>query len=226
MGRRAAPQRASLLECASRVEWVWLNWGKGESVYLRFLGDWNFLNWWWWRPIIEPIAGLLWLLSFIAGGAIIYAFISSRTRMRDYREMVLPPEDNDLDLPEDEAEYGEYMDQYFPDVSEDEILEMEEILDTVIREDIHPDMAREIEERGIPVHLLSLPTPGMVKEVGSVPLAVWIPSMGAIEIYAAPMKMHCKGNTNAYRGYMGNLLLHEMGHALGLDEPKIKDFGV
>jgi hypothetical protein len=195
-------------------------------VYLRFLGDWNFLNWWWWKPIIEPIVGLLWFLSFIAVGAIIYAYISSQTRMRDYREMVLTPDERDFDLPDDEAEYGAYMDQYFPDVFEDEILEMEEILDTVIREDIHPEMAQEIEQRGIPVHLMALPAPGVVKDVGSIPLAVWIPAMGAIEIYAAPMKMHCGGDRSAYRVYMGNLLLHEMAHALGLDEPKIKDFGV
>ena len=190
------------------------------------LGDWNFLNWWWWRPFIEPIAGLLWLLLVVLAGVLIYALIGSRTKMSDYREMFLLPEEIDSNLPEDEIAISEFMDASFPDVSEDEILEMEEILDTAIREDIHPDMAREIERRGIPVHLLALPSPGLVKDVGSVPLAVWIPAMGAIEIYAAPMKLNCGGDIKRYRGYMGNLLLHEMGHALGLDEPKIKDFGV
>jgi hypothetical protein len=193
---------------------------------MRYLGDWNFLNWWWWQPIVDPIAGLLWLISFVLLGTLIYSFVSSRTKMSDYREMFISPEEINSKLPTDEAEIGAFLEATYPEIFEDEILEMEELLDTVIRRDIHPDMASEIEKRGIPVHLLALPSPGVVKEVGSVPLAVWIPAMGAIEIYAAPMKYHCGGNSKAYRGYMGNLLLHEMGHALGLDEHKIKDFGV
>ncbi len=190
------------------------------------IGDWNFLYWWWWQPIIEPIVGFLWLVGFILAGTIIYAFFHSRAKMSDYREMFLSPEEIERDLPEDVAEISDFLDSCYPDVSEEEILGMEEILDAVIREDIHPDMSREIERRGIPVHLMALPSPEMVKEIGNVPLAVWVPAMSAIEIYAAPMKMHCQGRVDAYRNYMGDLLLHEMGHALGLDEPKIKDFGV
>ncbi len=189
-----------------------------------WLGDWNFLNWWWWRPIIEPIVGLLWLAFFILVGVLIYAFVGSRSKISDYRVSSLDP--GEMEIPAEESEIARYLETHYPDVSEDEILEMEDILETVLREDIHEEMAREIERRGIPVRLIDLPTPDLVKDVGGLPLAVWIPSLEAIEIFASPMKKHCGGDPAHYREYMGNLLLHEMGHALGLGESKIKDFGV
>jgi len=193
---------------------------------MKYLGEWDFFYGWYWKPIIEPVLGFIWVASFVLLAVLIYSFISARTKLSDYREMFLLPEEIGKKLPEEEEEIQRYLNTYFPDVSEDEILDMEEILEAVIREDIHPEMALEIENRGIPVHLLDLPSPAVVKEIGSVPLAVWVPSMGAIEIYASLMKVHCNGNEKEYRNYMGKLLLHEMAHALGLDEPKIKDFGV
>ncbi len=192
------------------------------------MGDWDFLYWWWWKPIIDPILGLLWLAFFILMGVLLYSFVASRTKMEDYRNLAKTPEEIEAerDLPEDEEELSEFLHNYYPEVSEEEIEGMEGLLADVLAEDIHPDMLREITERGIPVRLVDLPSPGTVKDVGGLPLAVWIPRMQAIEIYACPMKLHCRGNAAAYRPYMGNLLLHEMGHALGLGESKIKDFGV
>ncbi|MEE9256958.1 MAG: hypothetical protein V3V56_07295 [bacterium] len=192
------------------------------------MADWDFLYWWWWKPIIDPILGLLWLAFFILLGVLLYSFVASRTKLDDYRNMLKTPEELEAErnLPEDEDELSEFLRSYYPEVSEEEIEQMEDVLAVVLREDIHPDMLREITERGIPVRLLDLPSPGTVKDVGGLALAVWIPQMEAIEIYACPMKMHCRGDARAYRPYMGNLLLHEMGHALGLGESKIKDFGV
>ncbi|MDA1000149.1 MAG: hypothetical protein O2807_06485 [bacterium] len=190
------------------------------------LGDWDFANWWWWKPILDPLFGLIWLIVLAGIGVAIYAFIGSRTKMSDYRAVLM---ESDAPAPRkssDEKELAGFMDAYFPEVSEREILRMQEILDEVLSTDIHPEMMAEIERREIPVHLVDLPAPAMVKEVGGWPLAVWIPATQSIEIYAAPMKMHCGGDADAYRGYMGNLLLHEMGHALGLGETKLKDFGV
>lgn len=192
------------------------------------MGDWDFLYWWWWKPIIDPILGLLWLAFFVLMGVLLYSFVASRTKMEDYRNLAKTPEEIEAerDLPEDEEELSEFLHNYYPEVSEEEIEGMESILADVLAEDIHPDMLREIKERGIPVRLVDLPSSVTVKDVGGLPLAVWIPRFEAIEIYACPMKLHCRGNTEAYRPYMGNLLLHEMGHALGLGESKIKDFGV
>ena len=192
------------------------------------MADWDFLYWWWWKPIIDPILGLLWLAFFILLGVLLYSFVASRTKLDDYRNMLKTPEELEAErnLPEDEDELSEFLRSYYPEVSEEEIEQMEDVLAVVLRKDIHPDMLREITERGIPVRLLDLPSPGTVKDVDGLPLAVWIPQMEAIEIYACPMKMHCRGDARAYRPYMGNLLLHEMGHALGLGESKIKDFGV
>jgi len=193
---------------------------------MKYLGEWNFFYGWFWKPIIEPLLEFIWLISFILFVALIYSFISARTKVSNYKEMFLFPEEIDQKLPKEEKAIQQFLDTRFPDVSEEEILEMERILETVILEDIHPEMALEIENRGIPVRLMALPEPEVVKEIGSVPLAVWIPSIGTIEIYASLMKLHCNGNEKKYRNYIGKLLLHEMGHALGLDEPKIKDFGV
>ena len=192
------------------------------------IGDWNFLNWWWWKPIIDPILGLLWFAFFILLGALLYSFIAARTELDDYRNMLKTPEEIEAerDLPEDEEELASFLRNYYPEVTEEEIEEMEDILADVLAEDIHPDMRKEIEARSIPVRLVDLPSPVTVRDVDGLPLAVWIPQMEAIEIYACPMKLHCEGNPRAYRPYMGNLLLHEMGHALGLGESKIKDFGV
>lgn len=190
---------------------------------MHILGDWDFLNWWWWKPIIEPLAGLAWLSLLVLAAALLYLLFGNRDTA-EFRKALEPPDAPAV--PSDEEEIADWMAARFPDVSEEEILDIEEILEEVIREDIHPEMAAEIERRGIPVRVMALPLPGTVKDVGSVPLAVWIPAMNAIEIYAGPMKRHCRGNPAAYRPYMGDLLLHEMAHALGLDEPKIKDFGV
>lgn len=192
------------------------------------MGDWDFLYWWWWQPIIDPIIGLLGLAFFVLVGALLYSFVASRTKMDDYRNLAKTAEEiaAERDLPEDEEELTAFLHNYYPEVSEEEVGEMEAILAVVLAEDIHPDMLREITERKIPVRLVDLPLPGTVRDVGGLPLAVWIPRMETIEIYACPMKMHCRGNAAAYRPYMGNLLLHEMGHALGLGESKIKDFGV
>lgn len=192
------------------------------------MGDWNFLYWWWWKPIIEPVLGLLWLAFFALLAALLYSFVAARTEMEDYRNLAKTREEieAECELPEDEEEIERFLNDYYPEVYEEEIEEMENILESVLREDIHPEMRIEIERRGIPVRLVDLPSARTVRDVGALPLAVWIPQLEAIEIYAGPMKLHCRGDNKAYRSYMGDLLLHEMGHALGLDEPKIGDFGV
>lgn len=190
------------------------------------LGDWDFVNWWWWKPILDPIFGLIWLVILAGIGAAIYAVIGSRTKMSDYRAVLMESEVPAPQETADEKELADFMVSYFPEVSEDEILWMQEVLADVLSKDIHPEMMAELERRKIPVHLVDLPSPAMVKEVGGWPLAVWIPATESIEIYAAPMKLHCGEDAEACRGYMGNLLLHEMGHALGLGETKLKDFGV
>lgn len=192
------------------------------------MGDWDFFYWWWWKPIIDPMLGLLLLAFLVLLGALLYSFVASRASMEDYRNLAKTPAEIEAErsLPEDEEEISEFLHDYYPEVSEEEIEQMEDILSDVLAKDIHPDMLREIKKRCIPVRLVDLPSPGTVKDVGGLPLAVWIPQLEAIEIYACPMKMHCRGNLEAYRPYMGNLLLHEMGHALGLGESKIKDFGV
>lgn len=190
----------------------------------NLLGDWNFLQSWWWKPYIKPLIGLAWFAGVIALGAIIFFAVMGSARLSEYREALFPPKEPEI--PEDEAELIDFMESYFPEASEEEIILMEQILDDVMKEDIHPQMAREIEARGIPVRLLTLPPPEIVRAVGNYPVAVWIPQLNAIEIYASVVKSECRRDPKRYREKIGDLLLHEIGHALGLDEPKIKDFGV
>ncbi len=190
----------------------------------NLLGDWNFLQYWWWKPYVNPLIGLAWFAGVIALGAIIFFAITGSAKLSEYREAVFPPKEPEI--PEDEAALVEFMESFFPEVSEEEILLMEQILDDVMREDIHPQMGREIEARGIPVRLLTLPLPEIVRAVGNYPVAVWIPRLNAIEIYASVVKSECRRDPRRYREKIGDLLLHEIGHALDLDEPKIKDFGV
>jgi len=192
---------------------------------MGWLGDWDLLNWWWCEPIFAPVAGLALLAGLAAVGAGLYFLIARTTRLTDYREALSPPGEEER-LPEDEEELARYLEEELPEVSDEEIRQMERILERVMREDIHPEMRREIEKRGIPVRLLDLPTPETVKDVGYIPVAVWIPQLNAIEIYASLVKEECEGRAREYRRLMGELLLHEMGHALGLGESEVKDFGV
>ncbi len=193
---------------------------------MDLLGEWDFLYGWWWKPFIAPLLGLLWALAIIAAGGAVYYLVAGRTTITRYRQLFYTEDEAGPEIPSSEEEIDALLAEHYLEVSEEEILEMEGILEAVIREDVHPDMAKEIERRGIPVRMMALPPARTVKEVGAVPLAVWIPKMNAVEIYGGPMKQHCGGDARAYRGYMGEMLLHEMAHALGLDEPKIKDFGV
>ncbi len=190
----------------------------------NLLGDWNFLQSWWWKPYVKPLIGLGWFAGVIALGAIIFLAVMGSARLSEYRDAFFSPKEPEI--PEDEAALVEFMESFFPEASEDDIILMEQILDEVIKEDIHPQMAREIEARGISVRLLVLPPPEIVRAVGNYPVAAWIPSINAIEIYASIVKSECRQNPNRYKELIGDLLLHEIGHALGLDEPKIKDFGV
>ncbi len=193
---------------------------------MGLFGEWDFLYGWWWKPFIDPLLGLLWTLAIIAAGGAIYYLVAGRTTIARYRQLFYTEDEAGPEIPSSEEEIEALLAAHYPEVSEEEVLEMEGILEAVIREDVHPDLAKEIGRRGIPVRVMALPPARTVKEVGAVPLAVWIPRMNAVEIYGAPMKLHCGGNAGAYRKYMGEMLLHEMAHALGLDEPKIKDFGV
>ncbi|MBI3129690.1 MAG: hypothetical protein HYZ11_18950 [Candidatus Tectomicrobia bacterium] len=192
------------------------------------LGDWDFLQPWWWEPILAPVLGLLALAGLAAVGAGLYFLAARTTRLQDYREALRGPEEegDEPPLPEDVREIQRWMERELPEVSEEEIDEMEAILERSLAEDIHPDMRREIEKRGIPVRLMDLPTPETVKDVGYLPTAIWHPAMNAIEIYAALVKDECGRDRRAWRRLIGELLLHEMGHALGLGESEVKDFGV
>ncbi len=190
----------------------------------NLLGDWDFLQYWWWKPYVTPLVALASFAGVIALGALVFFAITGSARLSEYREAILPS--REPEVPADEEALAEFMESFFPEVSEEEILLMERILEDVVEEDIHPEMAREIRERGIPVRLLALPPPEIVRAAGSYPVAAWIPRLNAIEIYAAVVQHECRRDARRYREKMGELLLHEIAHALGLDEPKIKDFGV
>ena len=191
-----------------------------------YIGDWDFLHAWWWEPILAPVLGLLVLAGLAALGAGLYFMAARTTRLKDYREALFPPEEEPEEIPEDVRGIQRWMEREFPEVSEVEVEAMEGILAVVLREDIHPQMRREIERRGIPVRLLDLPSPETVKDVGYLPTAIWHPALNAIEIYAALVLDETGGEPREVRRLMGELLLHEMGHALGLGESEVQDFGV
>ena len=178
------------------------------------------------EPILAPVLGLLVLAGLAALGAGLYFMAARTTRLKDYREALFPPEEEPEEIPEDVRGIQRWMEREFPEVSEVEVEAMEGILAVVLREDIHPQMRREIERRGIPVRLLDLPSPETVKDVGYLPTAIWHPALNAIEIYAALVLDETGGEPRAVRRLMGELLLHEMGHALGLGESEVQDFGV
>ena len=193
-----------------------------------YLGDWDILQPWWWEPIMGPVLGLLVLAGLVAVGAGLYFLVARTARLQDYREALRGPEEEEPEepIPEDVRDIQRWLEEELPEVSEEEIEEMEAILERALAEDIHPGMRREIEKRGIPVRLMDLPAPETVKDVGSLPTAIWHPALNAIEIYAALVKDECGRDRRAWRRLIGELLLHEMGHALGLGESEVKDFGV
>lgn len=195
---------------------------------LAFLGDWDILQPWWWEPILGPVLGLLALAGLVAVGAGLYFLVARTTRLQAYRDALRVPEEEEEpeEMPGDAREIQRWMEEELPEVSEEEIEEMEAILERALAEDIHPGMRREIEKRGIPVRLLDLPSPETVKDVGYLPTAIWHPALNAIEIYAALVKDECGRDRREWRRLIGELLLHEVGHALGLGESEVKDFGV
>lgn len=184
----------------------------------NLLGDWDFLQYWWWRPYLVPLAALASFAGVIALGALVFFAITGSARLSEYRKAVLPS--RETEAPADEEALAEFMESFFPEVSEEEILRMERILEDVLEEDIHPEMARALRERGIPVRLLALPSPEIVRAAGRYPAAAWMPRLNAIEIYAAVVQHECGRAPGRCREKMGASLLGEIAHALGLDEPK------
>ena len=189
----------------------------------NLLGDWDFLQYWWWKPYLEPLAGLAWFAGVIVLGAILFFALTGSARLSEYRLAVLPPKEPDV--PADEAALAEFMESFFPEASEEEILLMERTLDDVMKEAVHPEAAREIEARGIAIRLLTLPLPETARAAGSYPAAAWLPRLNAIEIYGSILKRECGGDISRCREKMGESLLREIGRALGADEAKIRNSG-
>ena len=189
----------------------------------NLLGDWNFLQSWWWKPYLEPLAGLAWFAGVIALGALLFFALTGSARLSEYRLAVPPPKEPDV--PADEAAIVEFMESFFPEVSEEEILLMEQTLDDVMKEEVHPEAAREIEARGIAIRLLTLPLPETARAAGSYPAAAWLPRLNAIEIYGSILKRECRGEIDRCREKMSESLLREIVRALGANEAKIRDSG-
>jgi len=189
----------------------------------NLLGDWNFLQYWWWKPYLEPLVGLGWFAGVIALGSVLFFALTGSARLAEYRLAVFPPKEPEI--PADEAALAEFMESFFPEASEEEILRMERTLEDVMREEIHPEAARELEARGISVRLLTLPLPDAVREARGYPAAAWRPRLNAIEIYGSILKSECRGEPERWREKMGELLPREIGRALGADEPGAGDSG-
>lgn len=189
----------------------------------NLLGDWNFLQYWWWKPYLDPLAGLAWFAGVIVLGALLFFVLTGSARLSEYRLALLPPKEPDI--PADEAALVEFMESFFPEVSEEEILLMERTLDDVMKEEVHPEAAREIKARGIAIRLLSLPLPETARAAGSYPAAAWIPRLNAIEIYGSILKRECGGDIGRYKEKIGESLLREITRALGADEAKIRNSG-
>ena len=77
----------------------------------NLVGDWNFLQYWWWKPYIKPLIGLAWFAGVIALGAIIFFAVMGSARLSEYREALFPPEEPEI--PEDEAALVEFMESFF-----------------------------------------------------------------------------------------------------------------
>ncbi len=187
----------------------------------HLLGDWDFLHYWWWKPYLEFLVGLAWFAGVIAIGALIFFAITGSTRLAEYRASIFPPKEPEI--PEDEAALVEFMESFFPETSEEEILGMETIIEDVLREDVDPQAAHAIEERGIPVRLLTLPPPEVVRAARAYPLAAWVPHMGAIEVYASTLKGACLRDPRRYRQKIGEVLADEIARALEAQELEDSD---
>ncbi len=188
----------------------------------NLLGDWNFLQHWWWKPYLTPLVGLAWFGGVIALGAIIFFAITGSARLSEYRKAILPPKEPDV--PADEAVLLEFMESFFPEILEEEILLMEHALEDVIKEDVPPEAADAIKARHIPIRLLALPLPEAVRAAGRYPAAAWVPRLNAIEIYAAVLKSECRRERSRYRRKMADSLLPEIRRALGPDAPETRGF--